>query len=163
MTRSTHPGNRRPRDNRPARRSDPLQLARAVVVTWLEVECGRRPLEQLRPVLSPAIAHRIAITLRRNRRDGVVPLGPGPGAVLSTVGQPGSGGAYDAVVLVRTGPRVTAVAVRLERHRGAWRAVELARPEDGFEARRTASLPRVPPSEAVQFTAGGPGGGAAWR
>lgn len=149
MTRANRPGNVRPRDNRPARRADPNRLARAVVIAWLEVESGRRPLEQLAPLLSPAIRYRVAITLRRNRRDGVIPFGPGAGAVLSVIGQHRDDATFDSVVLVRVGPRVSAVSVRLERHHGAWRVVELARPEDGYEARRTASRPHAPPSEAV--------------
>lgn len=49
--------------------------------------------------------------------------------------------AYEAVVLVTAGQRTTAVAVRLEIHAGAWRAVELTAPEAGMPAARTVSRP----------------------
>lgn len=139
----------RPADGRPPGVPDPLRLARAVVVAWLEVESGRRPLEQLAPILAPVIARRIAATVRHNRRRGVAPWGPGADVVVACHGQSLDEASCDAVVVVRIGPRITAVAVRVERHRGAWRVVELARPEDGYDAVRTASLPESPPTPAL--------------
>jgi len=143
----------RPSGGRPPAGPDPVRLARAVVVTWLEIEAGRRPLEQLAPLLAPVIARRIAASVRDNRRRGVVTWGPGADTVVACHGQSLDEGSCDAVVVVRTGRRIAAVAVRLERHRGAWRVVELARPEDGYDAVRTASLPDAPPTAALSEAA----------
>jgi hypothetical protein len=52
-----------------------------------------------------------------------------------------SRGVCEAAVVVEQGGRITAIAVRVERHRGAWRAVELTAPESGLPPLRTASLP----------------------
>ncbi|HEV2787574.1 MAG TPA: Rv3235 family protein, partial [Solirubrobacteraceae bacterium] len=51
----------------------------------------------------------------------------------------------DAAAVVRRGERASVLAIRVERHRGAWRVVEIARPEDGRAATVTRSLPGAPP------------------
>ncbi|MDP8961322.1 MAG: Rv3235 family protein [Actinomycetota bacterium] len=109
---------------RPTHSHDPERFAHAVARVFLEVEVGRRPLHQLSPVLAPALQARLAVAAHR----------PGPGPTLDAVVAVRSSrphpDACDAAVVVRRGERVGVLVVRLERHRAAWRVVELARPED---------------------------------
>jgi len=115
---------------------DPVRLAAMLVAAWSEVRSGQRPFAQLTPLLSPATRRRLAAQVppraptsrRRVRVHKVVARQPHPDAC-------------EAVVLVERGARITAIAVRLERHRGRWRAVELTAPESGLTALPTASLP----------------------
>lgn len=125
----------RPVTVRPAG-DDPARIAALLVAAWMEVRSGERPFSQLTPMLSPATQRRLAAQLpprasgggRRVRVHKVIASRPHPDAC-------------EAVVLVRRGGRITAIAVRLERHLGRWRAVELTAPESGLTALPTASLP----------------------
>lgn len=117
---------------------DPVRLARGVAAAYLEVEAHRRPLAQLEPILAPALRARLAATMRHAPRG--VP-GPALHSVLNVRADQPARGAVDAAVVVRRGERVGALTVRLERHRGAWRVVELSSPEAGLPAARTRSLP----------------------
>jgi hypothetical protein len=114
---------------------DPARLASLLVRVWLEVRAGRRPIAQLTPLVAPAARRRLAAQLARSAKDG------GAAARVRTVRTFAPGpDACEASVLVDQGGRTTALAVRLERHRGAWRAVELTAPETGLPALPTASL-----------------------
>lgn len=124
----------RPTGGRPPA-PDPARLAVVLARLWLEVRAGRRPLRQLTPLLSPAARRRLAAQLTADPTEApaarirrVVATHPAPDAC-------------EATVLVERRGRTTAIAVRLERHRGAWRAVELTAPETGMAALPTASLP----------------------
>ncbi|MBW3659985.1 MAG: hypothetical protein KY457_15200 [Actinobacteria bacterium] len=121
-------------ERRPAAEPDPERLCAAVARAVLEVEVGRRPLHQLEPVLSPAVVARLAVRDDRARRMarvlGQPIVGPGSIVVVKVLSQRPTGDACEAVVLVRHGRRVVAVAMRAERYRGRWRITELARPED---------------------------------
>lgn len=123
----------RPRPQRP----DPARLAALLVRLTGEVAAGRRPLRQLEPLLAPTLARRLAAGLRpgiaRPQREPVV--------VRTLAGDPTPSGAVEATVLVERDGRVTAVAVRLERHHGAWRATELTAPEAGYAPLPTRSSP----------------------
>ncbi len=115
---------------------DPGRVAGVLVAAWAEVRAGRRPLSQLEPLLSPAVHRRLAAqspphqapARNRVRIRKVIARRPQPAAC-------------EAVVVVESGARVSAVAVRLERHLGRWRVVELTPPESGLTALPTASLP----------------------
>ncbi len=115
---------------------DPGRVAGVLVAAWAEVRAGRRPLSQLEPLLSPAVHRRLAAqspphqapAQHRVRIRKVIARRPQPAAC-------------EAVVVVESGTRVSAVAVRLERHLGRWRVVELTPPESGLTALPTASLP----------------------
>ncbi len=122
---------------RPPRGPDPDRLARTLVAVWLEVVAGRRGWPQLAPLMSPALQTRLAAQL-----PAVPPTGRLPRArvVRSHTRQPHDD-ACESAVIVCHGNRTTAYAVRLERHRGAWRAVELTAPEAGLPALRTQSAP----------------------
>lgn len=131
---------RRPLTVRPAG-DDPVRIAALLVAAWSEVRTGQRPFAQLTPLLSPAARRRLAVQVPpsspatrarartpRTRVHKVIARHPHPDAC-------------EAVVLVRRDARITAIAVRLERHLGRWRAVELTAPESGLTALPTASLP----------------------
>ncbi|HEX2028375.1 MAG TPA: Rv3235 family protein [Nitriliruptorales bacterium] len=136
---------RRPAASRPEPVDGPRaeRLVRAVAFAFLEIEAGRRPLDQIAPLLAPALRARLAASVRR--------AGPGPAldAVLSVRTTNPSPDVCDAAVVVRRGERVGVLAVRVERHRHLWRVVEIARPEDGHPAAATCPRPPAPaPAEA---------------
>lgn len=118
---------------------DLSDVAASLALAYLEVEAGRRPLSQLRAVVSPALFRRVA-RLRRHR-PAVPGAGPTPRAIRAVFAQQLGDDAFEASVIVDRGRRVTALALRLERHRGRWRVVELTAPEDGEAPSRTASVP----------------------
>ena len=114
---------------------DPARLAALLARTWLEIRARRRPLTQLEPLLSPAVRRRLASQVAG--AGDTRSLAPARvRTVWTTAPEPS---VCEAVVLVAQEGRITAIALRLERHRGRWRAVELAAPESGLPALRTAS------------------------
>lgn len=126
---------RRPSDNRPGSPPDPRHLATVVAKLFLEVEQGRRPLPQLEPLMCPALYAR----LRRTIEPRHPARGPRTVAVLSVHVYPADDDAYDAAIVVRRGGRAGSLALRIQRQAGAWRVVELGRPEDhGTTYRRPA-------------------------
>ncbi len=127
----------RPADRRPPD-PDPARLAAVLARAWLEVHAGRRSLTQLRPLLSPATYRRLTAQLRTTP-PAASGDGPHVRRVVSTHPVPD---ACEATVLIERDGRLSAIAVRLERHRGAWRAVELTAPEAGLPPLPTRSLPR---------------------
>lgn len=141
----------RPLDGHGARRAilergsatlDPVALATVVARCFLEVEAGRRPLDQLHGLLAPAVHARLRRLLRElhTRRTGSVAVSrPGPGRVRRARATTQLDGTVEVAVVVDRGARCTALAVRVEPHRGRWRVVELARPEDGWRPLRTRS------------------------
>lgn len=129
----------RPLDQRPPNPS-PEGLAHLLVQAWLEVRSGRRPLSQLDPLVAPAARRRLAAQLP-SRPDHTLPVG----RVQRVRSYAPTRDACEASVVVRRGERTTAFAVRLERHRGIWRAVELTAPEAGLAPLPTASLGRDAP------------------
>jgi hypothetical protein len=115
---------------------DPDRLAALLVRTWLEIRAGRRPLEQLSPLVAPAVRRRLAAMV--SRRPGPMPTGR-VHKVRST--RPSPGACEACVTVVDETGRTTAIAVRLERHLGAWRVTELMAPEAGLPPLTTSSLP----------------------
>lgn len=135
---------RRQRHTRPpAGRPDPERLARAVTRAILEVEAGRRPIDQLRGLLAPMVylelAGRVrgagAVRSRQPKADATLAR-----IVSSRTHQPTPDTA-EVCVLVDTGNRVTAFAVRVDHHRGAWRVTDFGQPDDGRPGRKTGSVP----------------------
>lgn len=139
----TRPPASRPASSRPprgTRRGDtpaprPEGLAALVVGIWLEVRAGLRPLRQLEPLVTPVVHRRLA-----QQMPGVRDLAP-PARVSRVRACSPSGGVCEAAVTVTANGRTTAVAVRLERHLGRWRAVELTAPEAGLAALTSGGLP----------------------
>lgn len=133
-------GARGPDAGRPPAHPDPSRLATLVVTVWLEVRAGRRPVAQLLPLVAPALGQRLVAQLR-----AVPTRGRGERTRIRCVrGDSPSTRAFEAAVVVAQETRVTALAVRLERHLGAWRCVELTAPEAGLPPLRTASLVVAP-------------------
>lgn len=128
--RTTEPLTTRPIGDAPGR------VAGLLVLAWAEVRAGQRPFRQLEPLLSPAIRRRLAAQVPPRARPARHPT-----AIRKVVIRHPSPEACEAVVLVERNRRVTAFAVRLERHLGRWRAVDLTAPEAGLTALPTASLP----------------------
>lgn len=118
---------------------EPERLVLAVARAFLEVEAGLRPLSQLTPLLCPALDLRLSATIRdpNGRRPPV-------DAIRSVRCTRLPDGGFEAAVVVRRGERCGALVVRAERREGAWRIVEIARPE---------GEPGGPPSPAVQTLA----------
>lgn len=118
---------------------DPVRLAGLLARAWLEVRDGRRPLAQLDPLLSPAVRRRLtgqlATPAPRNGRDG-----RNPPRVRRLIASTPAEGVREVTVLVEQSGRTTAIAVRMERHRGRWRAVELTAPETGLAPLPTGSV-----------------------
>ncbi|MCC5949759.1 MAG: hypothetical protein JJT89_15005 [Nitriliruptoraceae bacterium] len=114
---------------------DPVRLAALLARAWSEVAAGRRPLAQLERHLSPAVRTRLAGVLRAPR-----PPATGPARVHRTVGRAPAPGVREVTVLLECDGRITALAVRMERHRDRWRATELLAPEHGLPALTTASV-----------------------
>ncbi len=125
----------RPRDDRRAH-PDAARLARVLVHVWLEVQCGMRPWSHIAALTAPALQRRLAAQLspvaQPNRQQF---------RIIRVHSSPPTINAVESSVIVEIGQRVHAFAVRVERHHGAWRGVELTAPDAGLQALRTASAP----------------------
>ncbi|MDX1659006.1 MAG: Rv3235 family protein [Nitriliruptorales bacterium] len=118
--------------------ADPLRLIQAAALLYLEIEAGRRPARHLRRIVSPSVYQRLqARTRSRRRRRRPAPTADAITAIHTSHPAPG---AVEASVVATVAGRARAIALRLERHVGQWRLVELACPEDRVAPRRTASL-----------------------
>lgn len=122
---------------RPGRPPDPAQLATLLVRLTGEVAAGRRPIGQLEPLLAPTLLHRLATQLL----PGVERPRDLPRIRRVLAAPPTPTGAVEVTVLVEDDDRVTALAIRLERHHGLWRATELTAPESGYAPLPTRSDP----------------------
>jgi hypothetical protein len=115
---------------------DPRMLAVAVATAYLEVRAGRRPGQQLDPLLSHPVRRQLAALIRKSRGDHS-PLGgiSVRRALLMIVRE----GVVEATVIVHDGRRTGAVAVRLECWRDRWVVTGLGAPEDQAVMRRGTS------------------------
>lgn len=149
MTTSRTSATARRRPSTPRRRTspDPHRLAGLLVQVWGEICSGRRPFAQLRPLVAPALRRQLFAQLPR----GPALQGGSTIRIRRVIGCTPSPDACEASVLVERDGRTTAVAVRLERHRGAWRAVELTAPEAGLRPLTTASSPEHAPRPPDAF------------
>lgn len=157
---------RRPRGTATARpggasagqRPNPASLARVLVAVWIDVVDGLRPMAQLVDHVAPALERRLTAQLVTRQGPGTrrptngsvaqTPRGASPGErprVRTVRLQTPTMTTVETVVLVERSGRVSAYAVRLERHDEAWRAVELTAPESGLPALRTRSRPAKTP------------------
>lgn len=122
-------------------RDDLQRLTWALATLYLEVESGLRPRAQVERLLAPLLAERLAQVWVR----------PGPpGVVVAVHGTWTAADRYDAVALVRRGPRVAALAFGLARLGGRWTVVSAGRPEDG---ELPAPAVPLPPCEPDSFDA----------
>lgn len=125
----------RPNPGRPPGRTDAggpdvERLLAAVARTTVEILAGRRPLRQLLQLVSPAVYDRLRAQLSRRRQERGGAAATVVRRVLTTWPTPTS---CEATVLIDRGGRTTALALRVERYRGAWRIVEIAAPEAGLQ------------------------------
>ncbi|MFP5310311.1 MAG: Rv3235 family protein [Actinomycetes bacterium] len=145
------PGTRR-RIVRPPDRGDAGRLAEAIARWYVEVLSGRRPLDGIGPLLTPAVAARVddrrralARARHESRRRGRPVPGAGAAEVVRVAVQWPAPHVAEALVLVRAptqaGPRTTAVSATLQVTEEGWRVTDLAAPEDGVEALRPPALP----------------------
>jgi hypothetical protein len=132
---STPPRQVRPLAGRPPG-PDPQRLAGLLARTWMEVRERRRPMSQLAPLLAPSLQRRLERQVAGRPSERYHPT-----RVRRVAASWPSPTACEAAVIVERAGRTTAVAVRLERHLGAWRVVEMTAPEDGLRPLTTASLP----------------------
>ncbi|RYV50178.1 Rv3235 family protein [Pengzhenrongella frigida] len=104
---------------------DPTKMCCAMVQAAVEALRGNRPLAQLARWVSPEVYEQLTARSALTQRV----LGPGEATHRASIrrirlfrlGE----FAAEATVVVEDGPRVRAVAVRLEGHRGHWRATAL--------------------------------------
>lgn len=106
---------------------DPVALCTAVATAYLEVRAGRRPPDQLRPLLAPrARRHIHALVLRR--RSERRPTGGFSVSRVSTCWPHQR--AVEVVAVLRDSRGATAVAVRADHRRGRWWVTDVGAPED---------------------------------
>ena len=129
-----HPQHRDPRSRTLG--PDPIRLAGLLARAWMEVRAGHRPVAQLDGLISPAARRR----LRHQLPPAGAPRPSGHVRIARLIGSAPAPGVREVAVLVEHEQRLTAIAVRMERHRGSWRATELTAPEAGLRALPTSSV-----------------------
>jgi hypothetical protein len=103
---------------------DPTRTCCAVVQAAVEGLRGARPLAQLVRWVTPEVYDGLALRARLVQSAATAPSSGRAGIRRVRVFRIGDGAA-EATVVVDDGPRVRAVAVRVEEHRGRWRATAL--------------------------------------
>jgi hypothetical protein len=105
--------------------TDFVACAEGLALWYVEFRAGRRPAEQLRTLVSGALLRRMRG--RAAERQQTLDIDP----IVRTLVQRSSADQVEAVVLVRRGPRVGAVAVSFARTERGWIITDLTAPEDG--------------------------------
>jgi Family of unknown function (DUF6459) len=103
---------------------DPTRLCCGVVLAAVEGLRGVRPLAQLVRWVTPEVYERLALRAHLVQHAAVPPAVGRAGIRRVRVCRLGDSAA-EATVVVDDGPRVRAVALRVEEHRGRWRATVL--------------------------------------
>ncbi len=98
----------------------PAHVAARVAVAVCEIEAGVRPFGQLEQLCHHSLRERLAARVRRGGGPVVTAT-----SLRRVITQEHTPGLVEAVVLVRRGPRVAAIAVRLDAALGFWQVVEL--------------------------------------
>lgn len=107
--------------------AEPTVVIRTLGLAAVEVILGRRPAAQLARWLTPGVlqALRTRADLHRRATEGTSGAGARPPVVRRTRVCPVEPHVVEGAVVIDDGCRVRAVAVRLETHRGIWRATAL--------------------------------------
>jgi len=98
----------------------PGQAAARVALAVCEVEAGMRPYGQLERLCHRSLHASLAGRVRRGGGPAVTAT-----SLRRVVTQEHTPGLAEAVVLVRRGPRLAAIALRLDAAPGHWQVVEL--------------------------------------
>ncbi|HEY8865326.1 MAG TPA: Rv3235 family protein [Solirubrobacteraceae bacterium] len=112
---------------RPPQRTDlpdPAMWGRRLLIGIIETAAGRRPLQQLAALLSQSVAHGLGADFERaaqRRRAHWTHAA----TVRSVRACEPAEGVAELCATVQVGPRVRAVALRLESHDGRWRCTRL--------------------------------------
>lgn len=106
---------------------DPVALCVAVATAYVEVRAGRRPPDQLRPLLAQGArrhVHALVLQSRRQRQAS------GGQSVSRVTAYWPHDTAVEVAVVLRDSRGVTAVAVRADHRRGRWWVTDVGAPED---------------------------------
>jgi hypothetical protein len=114
----------RPSPARPSGLPDPGPWAQRLLVGMIETAAGRRPLHQLSSLLSPSVSHGLGADFERAARRGQRHWLHRASVRSVRAAEPAEGVA-ELCATVETGPRVRALALRLEEHHGRWRCTRL--------------------------------------
>ena len=116
-----------PDDERPGPTpsADPTSVGRTIALAALEVLAGRRPVAQLARWLAPGVFEALQVRAALTARVLVTAVSDRPPVVRRVSAEPAGRHAQEVCVVVTDATRVRAVALRLEAHRGAWRATAL--------------------------------------
>lgn len=118
---------------------DPVAVAVATATAYVEVRAGRRPPDQLRPLLAPPARRRLRALVLRRRGQSLEACG-GHSVVRVLSCRPHDDAA-EVVVVLRGPGGISAVAVRVERRDDRWWVTDVGAPED--------RQPLVPPGAPI--------------
>lgn len=131
------------RIGRPTTPDEADRLVPALVRWYLEYLAGRRTIEQIAPLLTPAVEARLRA--RRTPRPGTTRATPDPSIAATEVTRTSlrwtSPTRCEATTLVTRDGRTTALAITLQRLPDRWRVTDLASPEDGVPALHATPVP----------------------
>ncbi|TAM88036.1 MAG: hypothetical protein EPN43_08815 [Jatrophihabitans sp.] len=115
-----------PPEQAPARSTlpDPARWSHRLLLGVLESAAGRRPLQQITALLSPAVAAGLREDFDRAQRRRR-PHWAHAAAVRSVHASEPAAGVAEICATLQTGRRVRAVALRLEARGGQWRCTRL--------------------------------------
>ncbi|WP_426592715.1 Rv3235 family protein [Cellulomonas sp. McL0617] len=105
--------------------ADPAAVGCAIALASLEVLAGRRPAAQLARWLAPGVYEALQVRSALTARVLSAPQGVRRPVVRRFRATPVLTTAHEVSVVTDDAGRVRAVALRLEAHRGAWRATAL--------------------------------------
>lgn len=131
------------RISRPTSPEEAERLVPALARWYLEYLAGQRTVDQIAPLLTPAVEARLrARRITQRTRTGTTPdPSIAATAVIRTSLKWTSPTRCEATALVQRGGRTTALAITLQRLPHRWRVTELASPEDGVTALHAAPVP----------------------
>lgn len=113
-----------PRPPRPRELPDPAPWARRLLVGMIETAGGHRPLHQLAALLSPSVWRGLGGDFEDAAQSGS-PHWLHRAKVRSLRAAEPTRGVAEITATVDTGPRVRAIAIRLEEQHGSWRCTRL--------------------------------------
>jgi hypothetical protein len=113
-----------PRPPVPRTLPDPSPWGRRLLIGLIETAAGHRPLQQLAAMVSPSVGRGLGAEFDRAVQTGARHWLHRATIRSLRVAEPATGVA-EVCATVETGPRVRAIAMRLEEHHGRWRCTRL--------------------------------------